>query len=274
MRAHGRLAGTLCVLLAISGAGCVRTAQTLYIAGYDRDIRRTTREIDNARDDRGRAVAYARRGLAYSEKARYCQFAKLMSADEYERMFGLAVQDGKRATVLDATSAEAWFSLGQTCFSHIGPDHTADSDNWLAVAAADFTRAVELDPRLYMAWDMLGMVRQATGNLDKAIEAYTREAALNSQGRARLAEAYCQRGGARQRDKNYEAAIADYRKSIELGASPDTCDCDPYNPLAGAYYATRDYDKAWQIVGQARRQRRWITPEVLEALTRDSGRDR
>ncbi len=274
MRAPGRLAGTLCALLALSGAGCVRTAQTWYIAGYDRDIRRSTREIETASDDRGRAAGYARRGLACSEKARYCRFAKVISADEYERMFGLAVQDGERATVLDPASAEGWFSLGQTCFSRIGPEHSADSDTWLAVAAADFTRAVERNPRHYMAWDMLGMVRQAGGNLDEAIEAYTREAALNSQGRGRLAEAYCQRGGARHKDKNFEAAIADYRKSIELSASPDACDCDPYNPLAGAYYATHDYDKAWQIVGQARRQRRWIMPDMLEALKRDSGRAR
>jgi tetratricopeptide (TPR) repeat protein len=221
-----------------------------------------------------RVLRDMRRGLAYSEKARYCRFAKLISAEEYERMFGLAVQGGERATVVDPASAEAWFKLGQIRFSRIGPEHTPDSGAWLAAAAADFTRAVERDPRHYLAWDMLGLVRQASGNLDKAIEAYTRAAALNSHGKGRLAEAYCQRGGAGHKEKNYEAAIADYRKSIELGASPDACDCDPYNPLAGAYHTIGDYDKAWQIVGQARRQKRWIMPEILEALKRDSGRDR
>ena len=273
IRQRGRLTGTVCVVLAISGAGCVRTAQAWYIAGYDRDIRRGTREIETARDDSARAAGYARRGLAYSEKARYCRFAKLVSADEYERMFGQAVQDGNRATGLAPASAEVWFSLGQTYFSRIGPEHTADSDTWLAMAAADFTRAVERDPGHSPAWDMLGMVRQAGGDLDQAIEAYTREAALNSLGRSRLAEAYCERGGVRHKDRNSEASIADYRKSIELGASQDSCDCDPYNPLANAYYVARDYDSAWQIVSQARRQRRWIMPELLEALKRDSGRD-
>jgi len=268
------MAGTLCALLAISGAGCMRTAQTWNMAGYDRDIRRSTREIETARDDRGRAAGYARRGLAYSVKARYGSFAKLISADEYERMFALAVEDGERAIVLDPASAEARLNLGQTWFSRIGLEHTGDSGTSLAVAAANFTRAVELDPRHYMAWDMLGTVRQAAGDLDKAIEAYTREAALNSQGQGRLAEVYCQRGDARHKDKNYEAAIADYCKSIELATSPDTCDCDPYNPLAGAYQATHDYDKAWEVLGQARRQGFWIMPELLEALKKDSGRDR
>ena len=75
MRERGRLLGALCGLLAVSSASCERAAHSWYIADYDRDIRRFTREIETARDDRARAAGYARRGLAYSDRARYSKFA-------------------------------------------------------------------------------------------------------------------------------------------------------------------------------------------------------
>jgi hypothetical protein len=39
--------------------------------------------------------------------------------------------------------------------------------------------------------------------------------ALNPLGRRRLADAYCERGEYHQKDKQFDAAIADYEKSID-----------------------------------------------------------
>src|SRR5712692_5152010 len=53
---------------------------------------------------------------AYSEKARYSRAFKLISAGEYDRLFGLAVKDHDQAVALDPVSAEAYYSRGQTYY--------------------------------------------------------------------------------------------------------------------------------------------------------------
>src|SRR5207253_2816866 len=69
--------------------GCARMARSWYLSGCDRDIKNSTQAIETARDNARRAAAYAQRGRAYSEKARYCRVFKLILADEYGRLFGL-----------------------------------------------------------------------------------------------------------------------------------------------------------------------------------------
>ena len=108
------------------------------------------------------------------------------------------------------------------------------------------------------------------GELDEAISAYTQELALNPKlGRLRLADAYCARGGA---NRGYDATIVDYEKSIEIGATADGCSCDPYNPLFLLYDKTRRYDQGWEVVHKARSSKKWIEPELLDILKKDSGR--
>ena len=43
------------------------------------------------------------------------------------------------------------------------------------------------------------------GELDEAISAYSQEMALKPFGRVRLADAYCERAGTHQKDKNDDA---------------------------------------------------------------------
>ncbi|MBZ5607242.1 MAG: tetratricopeptide repeat protein [Acidobacteriia bacterium] len=119
---------------------------------------------------------------------------------------------------------------------------------------------------------MLGLTHETTGELDQAISEYSQEMALNPLGRTRLADAYCLRGSSNQKEKKYDAAIADYEKSIDTGASADGCSCDPYNPLFGLDDENRRYDQAWEVVHKARRSRKWIAPELLDKLKKDSGR--
>lgn len=139
-------------------------------------------------------------------------------------------------------------------------------------AAADFKKAVERDGRHHLALDRLGLVHMSTDELDMAIGDFTQEMALNPLGRARLADAYCIRGSSHHKEKKYDAAIADYEKAIDIGVTADGCSCDPLNPLVTFYDGgSRQYDKAWEVVHKARKSKRWIAPELLERLKKDSG---
>jgi len=260
-------------------AGCNRIARIFYLSSYDRDISSATKTIESARDNAQRAEAYARRGSAYSEKARYSKAFKFISADEYERLFGLAIKDHDQAIALDPT-AEAYYTRGATYYDRaeleaVVDGHLmgseADRKAWFAPAIADFKKAVEKDGQLYLAWDRLGLSHETTGELDEAINDYTQQMALNPLGRARLADAYCTRGSSYQKEKN-EAAIADLEKSIELGATADGCSCDPYNPLLWRYTDTRRYDQAWGTVHKAQASKKWVAPEMLDKLKKQSGR--
>ncbi len=253
----------------------------MYLAGYDRDISSSAQAIEAARDDAHRAAAYSKRGSAYSEKARYSRAFKLVSADEYGRLFGLAIQDHDQAIALDPANAQAYFNRGQAYYDRATLETVVDGvavgtdaarQAWFDPAIADFKKAVERDSRFYMAWDMLGLSHETTGELDDAISDYSHEMALNSLGKSRVANAYCLRGGSDQKEKKYDAAIADYEKAIELGAAADDWSCDPYNPLFGLYDKNRRYDQAWEVVQKARTSKKWIEPELLDVLKKDSGR--
>jgi hypothetical protein len=58
-----------------------------------------------------------------------------------------------------------------------------------------------------------------------------------------------------------------------MGGGADGCACDPYEPLVALYTVeTRQYDEAWEVVHLARRSNRRISPELVDRLTKDSGR--
>jgi tetratricopeptide (TPR) repeat protein len=227
-----RILKILCLSGALWLGGCVQLSRSMYLSGYDRDIKSAANAIDTAPDNARRAEAYVRRGRAYSDKARYSRFFKLIPAAEYDRLFALAVQDHDRAAGLDPKSAGTYFGRGQSYYDRASVEEPAAAKAWFGRAAADFERAVAIDGRHQQALDMLGLAHESAGNLDQAIDAYTKEMALDRLGRNRLAEAYCTRGAANQKDGKNDAAIADYEKSIGFGAKDDGCTCEPSGPLA------------------------------------------
>ncbi len=248
---------------------------------YERDISSSTRALESAHDNAHRAAAYRERGSAYSEKARYSRAFQLVSAGEYERLFGLAIQDHERAIALDPASAESYYNRGRAYYDRavletvvkgalVGTE--ASRKVWFAPAVADFRKAIEKDSKYYEAWDMLGLSHETTGELDEAIADYTQEMALNSLGKRRLAEAYCERGESHQKEKQLDAAIADYEKSIDAGGMSDGCSCDPYNPLLGLYSERRRYDQSWVVVRRALNAGKWVAPDLLDILKKESGR--
>ena len=142
---------------------------------------------------------------------------------------------------------------------------------WFDPAVADFKQVIARDGRHYLAWDRLGLIHETTGELDQAISDYSQEMALNPLGRARLADAYCTRGSSYPKEKT-AAAIADYEKSIDTGATADGCSCDPYNPLLTLHTDGGRYDQAWGVIYKARTSGKWIAPESLDKLKKESGR--
>ena len=270
MRAVLRIARLLCAAGILLLGGCERLARSLYLMQCDRNIAEATHAIDNARDDAQRATAYAKRGRAYSDKARYSRMVSLIAADELGRHFSPAIDDHDKAVLLAHGSAESYFSRGQTYYDRASVEQHKDARPWFDLAAADFKKAIEKDPRDYMALDMLGVVHTDAGELDEAIQDFTREMALNPLGRGRLADTYCARGSAYYGAKKYDAAIADYEKSIEMVATTDDCGCDPYFPLIQLYDTTAQYDKAWGTVHKAQKAKKWVDPELLEKLRKDS----
>jgi tetratricopeptide (TPR) repeat protein len=267
------------LLLGVLLAGC---GQSSYLASYERDISSATRAIETARDDAQRAAAYTKRGGAYSEKARYSRAFKLIPPDEYARLFDLAIQDHDQAIALAPASAEAYYRRGEAYYDRavleVVVNGTRVGDKvtwhlWFDPSIADLRKAIEKNTRFDLAWDRLGLIYETIGELDQAIDAYTQVLALDRKlGRTRLADAYCERAGTHQKEKNDDAAIADYEKSIDLGAVDDGCSCDPYGPLLGLYGEGRRYDQGWVVVHKARNAGKWIAPEWLDRLVKQSGR--
>ena len=89
----------VCVPMIFSLAGCGRVWQSFYISGCDRDIRKATQSIETAKSDTQRAAAYADRGDAYAEKARYSRAFKLLSS---QSMFDLieSLSDEQRQVLI------------------------------------------------------------------------------------------------------------------------------------------------------------------------------
>jgi Flp pilus assembly protein TadD len=265
--------GLLCIFILLGGC---EMGPAAFIGARDREIGDSTQAIQSARNDFERANAYSTRGAAYSEKARYSREFKLIPADEYERLFDLAVKDHDEAVRLNPDSAEMYFNRGQAYYDRGGLDlmEKRDGKPWFDLAAANFEKATEKDPKNDLAFDRLGLAHEENGESDKAIRDYTQEMALKPLGRQRLADAYCIRGFHLQQNKSYAAAVVEYQKSIEFGdADDDVCPYNPYDSLVAFYTAeTHQYDKAWDFVHQARTSGVRIQPELVDKLKKNSGR--
>jgi len=256
------------LLCVFSMAGCVRVSRYLHLNGCDRDVAKATKSIEAGRSSAQQAVGYADRADAYAEKARYSRAFKLISNDEYERLFALAKKDYEQAIGLAPDNADLYFRRGRAFYLRAGLDvmEGRKSSDFFAPARTDFSKAIEKNPKHELALDMRGLVGEDTGDLDGAISDFAEEAALNPRSRYRLADAYCQRGSRYLGGKNYDPAIPDLEKAIDMGTSSDACECEPYNPLLAIYLAKQDYGKARTVVDRAQKTGQSIAPEHLEEL--------
>jgi len=198
-------------------------------------------------------------------------------------LFDLAIRDHNQAVALNPGNAEFYFNRAQAYYDRGTYDLIYNTEpwivapatkSWLDAAASDFEKAAEKNPRNDMAFDLLGLAHEQAGEENEAIQAYTQEMALNALGKQRLADAYCFFGFRHQQQKEYAAAAAAYQKSIEFGRADDkSCPYEPFASMIGIYLSeTREYDKAWATFHRAEKANRWIAPELIERLKRESGR--
>ena len=272
-RTHGVLlarVGFVCALVVFLSSGCDRFS---HLRQQDSEIERATRAIETAKTDGERAHAYAGRGAALGEKARYSRAFKLIPDEEYARLLERSLKDHGQAIALAPGSADMHHRRGltyymQAAFGTFDPANDPRSKGYFDSAKANFTRAIELDPRHAGAYEFRGMANEGVGDLDQAIADYTQLAALQPGSRYRLADAYCNRGYINLRvKKQLHLAIADYEKSVEIGSSADGCSCEPYDPLVGIYLNEKpDVEKARAVVRRAQASRKRIAPEYLEKL--------
>jgi lipoprotein NlpI len=237
------------------------------VSGYDGEIRRAGQAITAATSATQRAAAYADRADAYNEKARYTRLMKLIATEEYNKLFDLAVQDYDQAIALDPDNAEIYYRRGNAYYSRAGLDmiYAPYPSAFLAPAKADFSRAVEMNPKNAMAFDMLGLTDASMRDWTQAIADFEQETALDSRMRFRISDAYCNRGSSYPREK-YDLAIADLNRAIQSRGTSDPCECEPYNPLLTIYLNQTQYDKAREVAALAQRSGKWIAPEYLAQL--------
>lgn len=245
---------------------------------YERDIQKYSRTISIGADHAKLAQAYSNRGRAYAEKARYSYFRKVVSPEQYDQLFAMAVTDHDKAVELDPKNAEVYFGRGQSYYFRaayveipLGSAEISASSKareYFDLALADFTKAAELDPEYYLAFDMKGIIHMSVNNYDQAIEDFTQLMKLKAgYGRSRLADVYCNRGSSYQRQKQDNEAILDYQKAVELYAQADGCSCEPFNPLALIYAEKGEFAKSREIVSKAKKSRVGIDKDLIEKLS-------
>ena len=202
------------------------------IGNYDKAIADYTKAIEfNPMND----AYYSNRGYAWFEK------------EDYDR----AITDYKKAIELNPKNAEyndtlkrAMSKKAEQVAAKKEKDATVYNKRGIAwyekknydKAIADFTKAIELNPRDDVLYHNRGNAWYRKGNYDKAIANYTKAIELNPKDD----DYYNMRGIAWYEKKNYDKAIADFTKAIDL------------NPKEGAYYHNRgdawfnkeDYDRA------------------------------
>ncbi|MBW7991444.1 MAG: tetratricopeptide repeat protein [Planctomycetes bacterium] len=86
----------------------------------------------------------------------------------------------------------------------------------------------------------------------------------------KFAPAYCNRGTCYYEKSEYDHAILDFTKSLEINPKLT----DAYFNRAAAYYQKQEYGKAWEDVHKAQSMEYQISPDFLKALRDASGRER
>jgi tetratricopeptide (TPR) repeat protein len=248
--------------------GCPRIVQYWNVSRSDAEIRRAGQAIAASSSATQRSEAYADRADAYAEKARYLRVMKLIASDEYSKLFDLAVQDYSQAIALDPENADLYFRRGNAYYFRASLDmiYAPYTSAFLGPAKADFSRFVEKNPKNATGFDMLGLTEGSMGDWTEAIADFEKETALDPRQNFRVIDAYCNRGSHSSKD-NYDLAISDLNRAIQMRGTSDPCECEPYNPLLAIYLNQKqDYSKAQEVVALAQRSKKWIAPEYLEQL--------
>jgi len=148
------------------------------------------------REKEARAVADS--ALAEIERLKQ-ELAKARAEVDALRTADLKRQYASSSATL---SAKEYLDNGNTKFNQ--KDYTG--------AIADYTQAIELDPKLAPAYNNRGLAKARLKDYTGAMADYTQAIELDP----KLAQAYNNRGLAKRQLQDYTGAIADYTQAIEL----------------------------------------------------------
>ena len=104
------------------------------------------------------------------------------------------------------------------------------------------------------------------GQYDQAISDYNKALEINP----RNANAYSNRGNVYYHKGQYDQAISDYNKALEINPRF----AKAYSNRASAYKSIGQYDKAWEDVDKAQDLGFKINPRFLRLLRKASGRQK
>ena len=97
---------------------------------------------------------------------------------------------------------------------------------------------------------------------------FTYASAQQNQTESRDAEFYYNRGLAYAKKGQYDQAISDYTRALEINPR----DAGAYKNRGAAYYFKREYEKSWNDVKKAQSLGYQIHPKFLDQLRKASGR--
>jgi tetratricopeptide (TPR) repeat protein len=132
-------------------------------------------------------------------------------------------------------------------------------------AIAEYTKAIETDPKCTAAYFNRGNIYQKWGQFDKAISDYNKAIELDQSN----SEFYNNRGNALQRKGQYDQAISDYDKALDI----DPKNARAYSNRGVAYHLKGAYDAAWEDVRKAQGLGFQVPEEFLMELRKASGID-
>jgi tetratricopeptide (TPR) repeat protein len=130
-------------------------------------------------------------------------------------------------------------------------------------AILDFSKAIEINPRLAHAYNNRGAAYLYKAQYDQAILDLSKAIEINP----RLARAYSNRGWAYIKKWQYDQAISDFNKTIEI----DPGFIEAYYYRAIVYFLVEEYDKSLLDVIKAQQLGYQIPPEFLDDLRKATG---
>ncbi|MBV1695266.1 MAG: tetratricopeptide repeat protein [Hyphomicrobiales bacterium] len=238
---------TACEAAVAAHPGLARFRTQLGKAFYARgDMDRAVVELTRALDIEPRyAQAFAFRGLALHNKDADRAIQDYTRAIEIDAQLTFAVanrgllylhekSDYDRAIADLTRVVEGSMSGNPRMWYSRGAAHEFKRDN--DRAAADYSKAIEIDPRYVAAYVQRGIVRTEKSDFDLAIADLTKAIEIEPTS----FDAYLARGVAHFRKDDHKKAIADYTKAIEIKPTADS----GYFRRGIAYSAMNDDNKA------------------------------
>ncbi len=151
-------------------------------------------------------------------------------------LFVPACQKGANSTIANPQTAADYYNRG------VERQNKGDADG----AIADYTTAIELDPKNFSAYNNRGNLKQDKGKVKEAVIDFQNAVSLNPS----HATAHFNLGHVYQGKKDYEGAIYEYTKAIE--AKPDYAMAYANRGLCNLYLnsdaeAQKDFERSLEI---------------------------